>query len=147
MTARLALLLGVLALAPGCATITGTSNQQLAVAATGSDGKAIEGAKCKLTNDRGNWEATTPSFVDVRRSAEDLNVVCKLSGYADGLVKAISLSSAGIIGNIIIGGGIGAMIDHSKGTGYNYPDQLSVEMGKAIVIDRAAQDAKARGAQ
>ena len=44
MTARLALLLGVLALAPGCATISGTSNQQLAVATKGSDGKAIEGA-------------------------------------------------------------------------------------------------------
>ncbi len=48
------------------------------------------------------------------------------------------------MGNIIYGGGIGAMIDHSKGTGYNYPDQISVEMGKSKVIGRSEQDAKAR---
>lgn len=36
---------------------------------------------------------------------------------------------------------IGALIDHSKGTGYNYPDLLPVEMGKSVLVDRKMQDA------
>lgn len=133
-----------LTLLSGCATITSTEGQQLALSTTGSDGKTLEGVKCKLSNDRGSWEAKSPAFVDVRRSAGDLNVVCKQDGQPDGLVKAISRAAGGMMGNIIFGGGIGAMIDHSKGTGYNYPDQISVEMGKSLVIDRAEQDAKMR---
>jgi len=39
-------------------------------------------------------------------------------------------------GNIIFGGGIGALIDHNKGTGYNYPDELPVKMGSATTVDR-----------
>jgi hypothetical protein len=41
-----------------------------------------------------------------------------------------------MFGNIIFGGGIGAIIDHSKGTGYNYPDNLPVKMGEAVTVDR-----------
>ena len=91
------------------------------------------------------WDLkTTNCLVDYRN--------CILTILGGGVYVANWMSKTGqpenkMIGNIIIGGGIGAMIDHSKGTGYNYPDQLSVEMGKAIVIDRAAQDATARGAQ
>lgn len=50
----------------GCASITGTEGQQLALSTTGKDGNPIEGAKCKLSNDRGTWEAKSPAFVDVR---------------------------------------------------------------------------------
>ena len=42
-------------------------------------------------------------------------------------------------GNIVFGGGIGAIIDHNKGNGYNYPDQLPVVMGKSVVVDRKDQ--------
>ena len=41
-----------------------------------------------------------------------------------------------MFGNIIFGGGIGAIIDHSKGTGYNYPNDLPVKMGESITVDR-----------
>lgn len=44
-----------------------------------------------------------------------------------------------MFGNIIFGGGIGAIIDHSKGTGYNYPDILPVKMGEAALVDRRDQ--------
>jgi len=36
----------------------------------------------------------------------------------------------------VFGGGIGAIIDHSKGTGYAYPDQIQVIMGKSRTLDR-----------
>ncbi len=114
--------------------------QQLSLTATGPDAAGIDGAKCKLQNDKGTWDATTPSFINVRRSSEDLTIECKKEGFADGLLKAISRAAGSMYGNIIFGGGIGAIIDHNKGTGYNYPDQLPVVMGKAGLVDRKTQD-------
>jgi hypothetical protein len=136
------LLIVIAALASGgCATLTSSENQQLALTTTGDDGKTVEGVKCSFRNDKGSWEGTSPGFITVRRSAEDLNVECKKDGQQDGMLRAISRAAGGMFGNIIFGGGIGALIDHSKGTGYNYPDALPVVMGKSVVADRREQQA------
>ncbi|MEY4138743.1 MAG: hypothetical protein RLZZ371_925 [Pseudomonadota bacterium] len=131
----------LIVLTTGCASITGSEMQQLSLTTKGEDTKTIEGVKCKLQNDKGAWEATSPGFVNVRRSSDDLTVECKKDGEKDGLLKAISRAAGSMYGNIIFGGGIGAMIDHSKGTGYNYPDALPVQMGSAVIVDRRSQDA------
>lgn len=114
--------------------------QQLSLTTKGDDNKTIEGVKCKLQNDKGSWEGTSPGFVNVHRSAEDLNVECKKDGQKDGLLKAVSRAAGSMFGNIVFGGGIGALIDHNKGNGYNYPDALPVEMGKSTLVDRKNQD-------
>ena len=120
----------------GCASITGSSDQSLSLTAADKYGIAVEEAKCTLKNDKGGWDVKSPSFVNVRRSAGDLSVVCKKDGFPNGLLKAISRAGGGMFGNIILGGGIGAVIDHSSGKGYNYPDELPVVMGESIVVDR-----------
>ena len=125
---------------PGCATITSSEIQHLALQTKAENGEPLDKAKCMLKNDKGGWEATSPGFVGVSRSAEDLLVECKKEGHKDGSLRAISRAAGGMFGNIIFGGGIGAIIDHNKGTGYNYPDTLVVEMGKSAVIDRAEQN-------
>jgi hypothetical protein len=51
---------------------------------------------------------------------------------------AISRANAGLAGNIIFGGGIGAIIDHNKGTAYTYPQWVRVVMGKMLTFDRSA---------
>lgn len=139
-------ILGTLAigLLSGCATITGSEMQQVSLTTKGENSQSIDGAKCKLQNDKGAWEATSPSFVNIHRSAEDLTVECKKTGYSEGLLKAVSRAAGSMYANVILGGGIGAMIDHSKGTGYNYPDVLSVEMGKSTLVDRRTQDATSK---
>ena len=136
-----ALVAAVTVVASGCATITGSETQQLALTSKGEDGKAVDGVKCELKNDKGSWGGMSPGFITVRRSAEDLTVECKKAGQKDGLLKAVSRAADSMFGNILFGGGIGALIDHSKGTGYNYPDNLPVEMGKSVVIDRKDQQA------
>lgn len=118
----------------GCSTITQSENQSLSLTTT-YDGKPVE-TECSLKNDKGNWDAKSPSNVSVRKSNEDLEVTCKKEGMPDGLLKAISRAAGSMFGNIIFGGGIGALIDHSKGTGYDYPDRLPVKMGESVVIDR-----------
>jgi hypothetical protein len=47
-------------------------------------------------------------------------------------------------GNIIFGGGVGAIIDHNKGTGYDYPDQLPVKMGESVVVDKKPKNQTAQ---
>ena len=132
--------------AGGCATLTSSENQQLALTTKAEDGQAVEGVKCSFRNDKGSWEGTSPGFVTIHRSAEDLNVECRKEGMQDGLLRAVSRAAGGMFGNIIFGGGIGALIDHSKGTGYNYPDSLPVVMGKSVIVDRRDQGAPAQQA-
>jgi hypothetical protein len=57
----------------------------------------------------------------------------------DGILKAIPRAAGSMFGNIIFGGGIGAIIDHTKGTGYDYPNQLPVKMGESVVVDKKAE--------
>jgi hypothetical protein len=124
----------------GCSTITQSENQSLALTAT-YQGKAVE-PTCQLKNDKGSWDAKAPSNVSVRKSGEDLAVTCKQEGMPDGLLKAISRAAGSMFGNIIFGGGIGAIIDHNKGTAYDYPDQLLVKMGESVVVDKKTSDQK-----
>ena len=125
---------------PGCATITSNETQTVALTATDANGKAVEQTNCVLKNDKGEWQATPPAQVPVRRSPEDLIVTCKKADAPDGLLRAISRAAGGMFGNIVLGGGIGALIDHNTGKGYNYPDDLPVKMGSSVTVDRRTQD-------
>ncbi|MEE9302296.1 MAG: hypothetical protein V3U84_00785 [Thiotrichaceae bacterium] len=126
---------GVLSLS-GCATITSDGMQNISVATQNLSGTAVKGANCTLKNDKGDWKVTSPGTASVHKSSADLIVECKKSSSDDGTVRAISRAGAGMYGNIIFGGAVGALIDHSKGTAYNYSDNLVVVMGKTTVIDR-----------
>jgi hypothetical protein len=118
----------------GCSTITQSEMQPLSLTAT-YQGKPVE-TECRLKNDKGSWDTKAPANISVRKSNEDLEVTCKKEGMPDGLLKAISRAAGSMFGNIILGGGIGAIIDHNKGTGYDYPDQLPVKMGESVVVDK-----------
>ena len=41
-----------------------------------------------------------------------------------------------MFGNILFGGGVGAIIDHNKGTAYTYPAWLRIVMGDNLVYDK-----------
>ena len=139
-----AFILGASVLATGCSSLTQSDSQSLSLTTT-YQGQPVE-TDCKLTNDRGTWDAKSPANVMVRKSNEDLNVTCKKQGLPDGLLKAISRAAGSMFGNIILGGGIGAMIDHSNGRGYDYPVQLPVKMGESVVADKR-EDANRTQAQ
>lgn len=135
-----------LVLVGGCASITQSETQRVSVTAS-HEGKALKDADCALTNDRGTWTVKAPAQVDVRKSGENLSVVCKKEGFVDGLLTAASRAAGSMFGNIIFGGGIGALIDHNKGTGYDYPDVMPVQMGKAITVDKKEETAQLQQAK
>jgi len=135
----------LLILSSGCASITQSEFQRVSVTAS-HEGKALKDADCSLTNDKGSWTVKAPGQIDVHKSAENLSVVCKKEGLVDGLLAAVSRAAGSMFGNILFGGGIGALIDHNKGTGYDYPNALPVQMGKAVTVDKNDETAHMRQA-
>jgi hypothetical protein len=123
----------------GCATVTGGGTQDLALNTQTAEGEPVAQAKCTLANDKGTWKVESPGTVKVRKSANELMVECQKDGFKTGSAKAISRVRPAMFGNALIGGGIGAIIDHRKGTAYDYPTPLSITMGSSVVIDKREQ--------
>ena len=132
---RFGILFSILAIVSGCSTLTGEgTSQNIAVFTYKSDNQMLDGARCQLTNDEGSWTAITPASVMVHRSNKDLVVRCVKDGYSDGQANVVSDTKANMFGNIIFGGGIGAIIDHNNGSAYVYPNTVNITMGQSKMI-------------
>jgi hypothetical protein len=104
-----------------------------------ADGTVVAGAECNISNDYGSVPAKSGATAQVRRSSKDLDITCKDPSNPDAVGRAISRANAGMAGNIIFGGGIGAIIDHNKGTAYTYPTWVQLVFGQTLVFDRSAE--------
>lgn len=134
---RFALAVGTAAALTGCASITSDSTQLVRVDALDERGEVVADAKCDLTNDNGTYPVDAGRHVMVKKSGKNLNIGCESPNRED-LAEgtAISRPGAGMFGNIIFGGGIGAIIDHSSGKAYNYPEWMQVVFGRILSFDR-----------
>lgn len=118
----------------GCASVTGTPNQSVSVQARASNGKEVKEAACDLINKRGTWFITTPGTVQIHRSNDDLQVTCRKDGFENGRASVVSDTKGSMFGNILLGGGIGAVVDHNNGSAYEYPSFIQVIMGTDTLI-------------
>jgi hypothetical protein len=135
---KLSLIQCVLALpfiVSGCASITGSPNQNVSVQAREQNGVAVVGASCELTNDVGKWFVITPGSVGIHRSNKDLQVSCKKDGLEPGRAAVVSDTKGSMFGNILLGGGIGAIVDHNNGSAYEYPTVIDILMGSFTKIE------------
>lgn len=125
-------LIGTLMLVSGCSTLTGEGTAQNISVETieRASGDRIIDARCDLSNDEGAWTVLTPGSVMVHRSNKPLSVKCQKTGYIQDYSSVDSKTKANMWGNIIIGGGIGALIDHNNGAAYEYPDVVRIPMRK-----------------
>jgi len=137
---RLSAVCLIACLSTGCASIVSGQNQSVSVT-TRSQGIELAGARCSLTNDKGQWYTATPGSVTVRRSFNDLAVNCSHDGLDGGVTTARSNTKAMAFGNILFGGLIGAGVDMASGAAYDYPDIIQVNMGQAsAVVPTIAKD-------
>src|SRR5688572_20566538 len=105
------LLASILAAAcSGCASIVNDSSHPIKVETRTETGQLLTGADCKLTNDYGMVSVESGETAQVRRSSKDLDITCRHAAKPDAVARAISRVNAGMFGNIIFGGGIGAII-------------------------------------
>jgi hypothetical protein len=126
-------LLGIVVLSSGCASITGSTDQTISVEARATT-EQVPGALCELDNDKGKWFVTAPGSTRISRSNEDLIVTCKKEGLNPGVATVESSTKGGMLGNILFGGVIGAIVDHNSGAAYQYPTLIQVLMGQSIEI-------------
>ena len=139
-----AICLATLTLTTGCASITGTTLQNFSIQTVDKDAKEVKGAACELTNSKGKWFLSTPGSTTINRSNDNLTVVCQKDGTEPGRASVVSATKGSMFGNIIFGGGIGAIVDHNNGSAYEYPAFVQVMMGlfKTIEPTPAAQSAE-----
>jgi hypothetical protein len=132
---RSLLLAPVFALSVGCASITGTTIQSISVQTVDSDGKEVKGCACELINKKGKWFITSPGSTTITRSNDDLSVLCQKDGLDPGRASVVSWTKGSMFGNILFGGGIGAIVDHNNGAAYEYPALLEILLGSNKIID------------
>lgn len=123
----------------GCASITGTTNQSVSIQTFQDSGAEVPGAVCELNNNKGKWYITTPGSTMITRSNDDMQVICKKAGQESGQAAVVSAIKGSMFGNILFGGGIGAIIDHNSGAAYEYPAFFRVVMGKTVRIEPEAE--------
>ena len=121
----------------GCASITEGTDQTVKVETVAEGGAEIPGAQCELHNDKGAFSVLSGASTTVRRSGANLMIQCTLEGQAPATGQAISRSNAGMAGNILIGGAIGAAIDVGTGAAYTYPTWIQLVFGQERLFDRS----------
>lgn len=126
----------LLLLCTGCASVTQGTSHSLRIETETAKGEAIDDADCSLTNDHGTTQMQSGRSSPVRRSSQDLQVTCASPGQPDANARLVSRANAGMAGNILIGGGIGAMIDHNSGAAYTYPSWVRLVFGEFATFDR-----------
>lgn len=108
----------------GCASIVSGNNQSISISTA-----PTERATCSLENDKGKWFISqTPGSVTVHRSFRDLQITCKKEGAGKGSMRVKSSTQEIVLGNILIGGVIGAGVDVASGAAYRYPQTIIVPL-------------------
>lgn len=119
------LFLGLLSLS-GCATITSGTSQAVNIVTE----KDVQEAKCELTDKKGGkwFVPSTPGSATVRKGDGPLSIICKKNGYKTAKLMVDETLVPATFGNIILGGGIGILVDAASGAAQQYPDQILVWM-------------------
>jgi len=133
-----------LSLSTGCATVMDGSTDSVSVNATGcdSDRSAVH---CELENNDGVVHSMAPGTAVISKSSSALAVRCESNDGATGNTMVESSYNAKNVGNILIGGGVGVIVDAVSGAMWKYPKAVNVPMRCAD--DGLAGEAKAAGGE
>jgi hypothetical protein len=116
----------------GCASIVKGSSASVAVTTP-----PVQGANCTLSSPEGSWQLTSPGTATIQRSKHDVQVRCTKEGYQDAAAVIPSSFEGWTLGNIILGGLVGVVVDASTGAMNDYPNAFQVPMTKLEVADTA----------
>ena len=106
-----------------CASILSEKSQSVSV-----DTGDVEDATCELFNGKGRYIVKSPGTVVIDQSCDDLNITCKKEGYNTVSDRIEYTHKGSAAGNIILGGGIGYLVDRGTGAACRYPNSISLPM-------------------
>lgn len=131
----------------GCATLTDSTEQEVAVRAI-LDHREVANVGCVLSNNVGRWFVNAPGRVTIRKSEGDLVVDCKKEGVgAASETVASRFGTGNLIGNAVTSGGLGYLVDRHSGAGFDYPVTLTVLMRRPTAAAGDAQQVAGVGNQ
>jgi len=109
----------------GCASIVSGTQQSLFI-----DTPEVEGATCQLTDSKGgSWYlGNTPGSVTVSKGNGPMNIVCKKKEYKTATYSLEEDVAGAVLGNVLLGGGVGIFVDAATGAAQKYPDKATVWM-------------------
>jgi len=116
--------MGVLALSLGaCSTITTGTKQNMTVFT-----EQVDGAKCTLVDSKkAHWGvSSTPGTVEVTKGDGPMKVTCDKAGYKTTSIIVEEGFAGMTLGNVILGGGVGIIVDAASGAAQKYPDNVYV---------------------
>ena len=110
-----------------CASIFSEKSQSISVN-TGD----VEDATCELFNGKGRYVVNSPGMLVIGQSCDDLNYICRKKGYNE-IKGIIAFNHKGsTAGNLVVGGGIGYLVDIGTGAACKYPETISLPMTPII---------------
>jgi hypothetical protein len=135
---RLAFLVVATVCASGCATVSGSATQPISIQTVDPEGRVIEGMRCRVTSEAGDYVGDSPMFdLKVRRSAAPLLVECRGDGRPMARALLVPRADAMVPAQMLLPGGTSFMvIDHLTGFMYAYPRWVRVQAGADMVFDR-----------
>lgn len=119
----------------GCAGPGAARSDGNVVVEASSEGHALAGAECTVTNRSGSWRVVTPASAPVGSPAGDLRVICNKDGFrssevvfrpSGGVTPNVGVGVGGGSGHVGLGVGVGLPIFGTIGEGY--PARIVVEM-------------------
>lgn len=131
--ALLAALLG----AAGCATVVAGSSQNVSVITDPADANCVfrrDGKVIGIVN-------PTPGTLSITKSGAPIEVRCVKEGYAEASGKISSHFQAATLGNVLLGGVVGLIVDTSSGAMSEYEPELRISLVPLIFPTVAERDA------
>ena len=108
-----------------CASLT-IADEQIVSITTDCKGRKMPTA-CVASNGTETVAFDTPAKVKVKRSPNDLRIACQGGLLGDAAYKSPASVGLPFYGNILIGGGIGALADMQTNKIYEYPSAINIE--------------------
>jgi hypothetical protein len=121
---RLALIASACLAITGCATILEGTSQSVQITTT------PPGARCLVDREgaRLGEVGSTPGSIRLDKSKNDIAVTCSKDGYQTATIAQSPDFQGTTFGNILIGGGVGAIADAASGANYEYPKQVTLAL-------------------
>lgn len=129
------LALGAASMLSACASVMEGTSESVAVNTN------PPGATCNVdrAGTRLGTISPTPGSVNVSKSKNDLTVTCTKEGYEQAQLSVSPKFVGTTFGNVLIGGGVGAIVDAATGASFDLPDQVSVSMAPVPAPTAAIQ--------
>ena len=130
--------LAAILILPACSTVVSGTTQPFTVLTA-----QTTGASCEMVDSKGaRWTVTdTPGTQEITKGDGPLTVTCSKSGFKTASVVVEESFAGATLGNVILGGGIGIVVDAASGAAQEYPDEVTVWLEPNSFPSTAAKEA------